>query len=180
MDEYLDEEVEIVKVVLDKICSKWEQQVCEHFLSFEVVTHETFKSGVDGPLPSLSATSSADEPTRFLGASNPAAVKRNVLASFTDILLLPVTIVPRTVGAVGGAIGGAFRSGISGTGNRASVATSNSTKWNDNEVGAEYTKAGYIEGETMFSVADDDDDDEANEKGLPSYVQVARVCDNIL
>lgn len=136
----------------------------ETFSIIEVVTHETFKFGVDGALPSLSATSSADEPTRFLGASNPAAVKRNVLASFTDILLLPVTIVPRTVGAVGGAIGGAFRSGISGTGNRASVGTPSSTKWNDSEVGAAYTKAG-MEGETMFSVADDDDDDEANEKG---------------
>ena len=88
-------------------------------------------------------------------------MKRNVLASFTDILLLPVTIVPRTVGAVGGAIGGAFRSGISGAGNRTSVGTS---KWNDSEGGAEYTKAG-LEGETMFSVTDDDDDDEANEKG---------------
>lgn len=31
-------------------------------------------------------------------------LKRNVLASFTNILLLPVTIVPRTVGAVGGAL----------------------------------------------------------------------------
>lgn len=31
-------------------------------------------------------------------------VKRNVLASFTNLLLLPVTIVPRTVGAVGGVL----------------------------------------------------------------------------
>jgi recyclin-1 len=31
-------------------------------------------------------------------------LKRNVLASFTSLLLLPVTIVPRTVGAVGGAL----------------------------------------------------------------------------
>lgn len=31
-------------------------------------------------------------------------MKRNVLASFTSVLLLPVTIVPRTVGAVGGAL----------------------------------------------------------------------------
>ena len=30
-------------------------------------------------------------------ASNPDQVKRNVLASFKDVLLLPVTIVPRTV-----------------------------------------------------------------------------------
>jgi hypothetical protein len=35
MDEYLDEEVEIVKVALDKICSKWEQKVYKHFLSLQ-------------------------------------------------------------------------------------------------------------------------------------------------
>lgn len=45
------------------------------------------------------------EHARFLGSHNPAQVKRTVLASFTDVLLLPVTIVPRTVGkAVGAAI----------------------------------------------------------------------------
>lgn len=37
---------------------------------------------------------------RFLGSHNPAQVKRNVLASFTNALLLPVTIVPRAVGGV--------------------------------------------------------------------------------
>ena len=42
--------------------------------------------------------------TQFLAAQNPALVKRNVLASFTNLLLLPVTIVPKTVGAVGGAL----------------------------------------------------------------------------
>ena len=38
---------------------------------------------------------------RFLGSHNPAQVKRIVLASFTDVLLPPVTIVPRTVRVVG-------------------------------------------------------------------------------
>jgi recyclin-1 len=33
----------------------------------------------------------------FLNASNPDQVKRNVLAGFKDVLMLPVTIVPRTV-----------------------------------------------------------------------------------
>jgi recyclin-1 len=45
----------------------------------------------------------SDQATRFLASHNPAQVKRNVLASFTDVLLLPVTIVPKTVGAVGAA-----------------------------------------------------------------------------
>ena len=55
-------------------------------------------------LPSTASPTTA-ETARFLGSHNPAQVKRTVLASFTDVLLLPVTIVPRTVGkAVGAAI----------------------------------------------------------------------------
>jgi recyclin-1 len=42
--------------------------------------------------------------SHFLGSHNAAQVKRNVLASFANVLLLPVTIVPRTVGAVGAAL----------------------------------------------------------------------------
>jgi recyclin-1 len=49
------------------------------------------KSGTAG-----AATTQASAPT-FLTASNPDQVKRNVLAGFRDVLLLPVTIVPRTV-----------------------------------------------------------------------------------
>ena len=49
----------------------------------------------------------------FLSASSPAHLKRSVLSSFTDILLLPVTIVPRTVVAVGGSVSGAAVQGIS-------------------------------------------------------------------
>lgn len=52
----------------------------------------------------MSPSSSTPTSTRFLGSHNPAQVKRNVLASFTNVLLLPVTIVPRTVGAVGAAL----------------------------------------------------------------------------
>ena len=70
------------------------------------------------------------DPT-FLASSNPAQVKRNVLAGFTKVLLLPVTIIPKTasyglnaitVGAtgafntfasLGGGLGAQFGSGIS-------------------------------------------------------------------
>ena len=38
-------------------------------------------------------------------------MKRTLLASFTDVLLLPVTIVPKAVGAVG-AVGAAITTGI--------------------------------------------------------------------
>ncbi|CAO1619058.1 unnamed protein product [Sympodiomycopsis kandeliae] len=40
----------------------------------------------------------------FLTAKNPAAVKRSVLSGFKDVLLLPVTVVPRTAVHVGGAV----------------------------------------------------------------------------
>ncbi|KAK4689590.1 recyclin-1, partial [Tremellales sp. Uapishka_1] len=75
MDEYLDDETEAVKASLEAICRTWEQTL-------------------GTPLATGSKQSSA--PT-FLNASNPDQVKRNVLAGFRDVLLLPVTIVPRTV-----------------------------------------------------------------------------------
>ncbi|TFK34682.1 f-box protein pof6 [Crucibulum laeve] len=94
MDEYLDEEVESLKVTFETICNGWDRQMSSSAAS-----------------PLLDNTT-----TRFLTSQNPAQVKRNVLASFTSVLLLPVTIVPRTVGAVGGALmtgGSAAVQGIS-------------------------------------------------------------------
>jgi recyclin-1 len=61
-------------------------------------------------------TTSSSSKTRFLSSHNPAQEKRNVLTSFANVLLLPVTIVPRTVNAVGGALitgGSAAVQGIS-------------------------------------------------------------------
>jgi hypothetical protein len=51
-----------------------------------------------------STSPQANATKHFLASQNPALIKRNVLASFTNMLLLPVTIVPKTVGAVGGAL----------------------------------------------------------------------------
>ncbi|GHJ85367.1 hypothetical protein NliqN6_1769 [Naganishia liquefaciens] len=74
MDEYLEEEVEYIKNGLNAICATWETQ--------------TGSSG----------TASKSEARRtFLSSSNPDQMKRNVLAGFRDVLLLPVTIVPLTV-----------------------------------------------------------------------------------
>lgn len=42
--------------------------------------------------------------TAFLASNNPAQVKRNVLSGFKDVLLMPVTVVPRAAGVVGGAV----------------------------------------------------------------------------
>ncbi|KAM5539791.1 hypothetical protein V8D89_006604 [Ganoderma adspersum] len=79
MDEYLDEEVEYVKHSFEMTCRSWEKQLSEHRVA--------------------TGTPANAETARFLGSHNPAQVKRTVLASFTDVLLLPVTIVPRAVGA---------------------------------------------------------------------------------
>ncbi|WVR07610.1 hypothetical protein IAU60_004652 [Kwoniella sp. DSM 27419] len=75
LDEYLDDETETVKHRLEDICKAWEQQ-----LGASDPGHRPQGSG----------------PT-FLNSANPDQVKRNVLAGFKDALLLPVTIVPRTV-----------------------------------------------------------------------------------
>jgi recyclin-1 len=64
--------------------------------------------------------------TRFLGSQNPAQVKRNVLASFTNALLLPVTIVPRTVGAVGAALTTGGTTAVQG------IAMLNPQRWGGN------------------------------------------------
>ncbi|ODN94766.1 recyclin-1 [Cryptococcus wingfieldii CBS 7118] len=74
LDEYLDDETEWVQQHLEDICRAWETQL----------------GTSDSP------TQTKSTPT-FLTSSNPDQVKRNVLASFKDALLLPVTIVPRTV-----------------------------------------------------------------------------------
>jgi recyclin-1 len=110
MDEYLDEELEYAKSAFDQICRAWEKKVCYIFLLGPNLS--------DCPRQtSLNATTPATpQVTRFLSSHNPAQVKRTVLASFTDVLLLPVTIVPRAAGAVGAGLataGGAAVQGIS-------------------------------------------------------------------
>ncbi len=95
MDEYLDEEVEYVKHSFEMTCRSWETQVgsssstfcsCPHFS--QLSEHRV-----------ATGTPANAETARFLGSHNPAQVKRTVLASFTDVLFLPVIIVPRAVGA---------------------------------------------------------------------------------
>ncbi|KAG6816379.1 hypothetical protein H0H87_006591, partial [Tephrocybe sp. NHM501043] len=117
MDEYLDEEIESVKNIFNTICKNWDREVRAYrsFLQADELI-PLIQLSTYGPAPSIngSASSSVGSTTqqpqqhtaqpRFLSSHNPAQVKRNVLASFTSVLLLPVTIVPRTVGAVGGAI----------------------------------------------------------------------------
>ncbi|CAE6451898.1 unnamed protein product [Rhizoctonia solani] len=84
MDEYLDEETEIAKNTFDNICKTWERKL-------DVQTRSISSATVATP------TTQA----RFLGSHNPAQVKKTVLTSFTNILLLPVTIVPRVGEQIG-------------------------------------------------------------------------------
>ena len=83
-------------------------------------------------------------------------LKRNVLASFTNILLLPVTIVPRTVGAVGGALMTGGTAAVQG------IAMLNPQRWvtgdgaNNVARPAAYSKNLSSKDTNFF---DDDDDD---------------------
>lgn len=79
IDEYLEDETEWVKTALDGICNDWDKQLGTN-------TRSTGKK----------RRASNNQP-QFLTSQNPDQVKRNVLAGFKDVLLLPVTIVPRTV-----------------------------------------------------------------------------------
>ncbi|KAL0574233.1 F-box protein: endocytic membrane traffic, recycling ReCYcling 1, partial [Marasmius crinis-equi] len=151
MDEYLDEEIETVKLALEKICKTFEKQT-------------------------LSSTTSQTQ-GRFLASHNPAQVKRNVLASFTDVLLLPVTIVPRTVGAVGGAIvsGGKMvtESTVQG------IAMLNPVKWGAGSTTAadERDREGYLRGgsgEMVFEIGEESDgEDEEKNTGSQTHSSIA-------
>ncbi|KAH7884202.1 exocyst complex component Sec10-domain-containing protein [Phlebopus sp. FC_14] len=153
MDDYLYDELEELKRTFEEICKEWE-------------------SG------STSTTSNtrAQGQTHFLTSQNPALVKRTVLASFTDVLLLPVTIVPRAVGAGVGVVGdavGAIGTGVGavGTGVVHGIAMLNPQRWAGNAGGVgsedrrvgETTAVGYEsfgKDGALFEVGEDEGEDE--------------------
>ncbi|GAA6038172.1 hypothetical protein JCM8097_005776 [Rhodosporidiobolus ruineniae] len=69
MDDYLTEEGEWIRQVLEGMCRDWDEKTASDL--------------------------AISDPT-FLASSNPAQIKKNVLAGFTKVLLLPVTIIPKT------------------------------------------------------------------------------------
>ncbi|KAI0799982.1 exocyst complex component Sec10-like protein [Fomes fomentarius] len=166
MDEYLDEEVEFVKQSFEMTCRGWEKQLSERKVAA-------------GAQPNT-------EHARFLGSHNPAQVKRTVLASFTDVLLLPVTIVPRTVGkAVGAAITTGSSAAVQGiqmlnpqrwgattstTSGHGAFPFARMSSWNANG------REGYVRdfekgGDgTLFDIGVDDDDDAVNEKAASENI----------
>ena len=147
MDEYLEEETEYVKQALETICRTWDQQV-----SFK---HPALGSSLTIQLGASeeSKRNHANGPT-FLTASNPDQVKRNVLASFKDVLLLPVTIVPRTVTYGVNAIVSGGSQAVSG------LAMLNPQKWAGSAGAGAPQLVKDKDGDVIFDVPIDDEKDE--------------------
>jgi recyclin-1 len=151
MDDYLDEEVETLKRSLESICRSWDRDVCVLLVVFLPTADQTVSFHQYAKNP-------ASETARFLGSQNPDQVKRNLISSFTDVLLLPVTIVPMTAAAVGGVIMTGGTAAVQG------LAMLNPTRWG----GANGTDPDVPHGyETQFSengqvhdLGDPEDDEE--------------------
>ncbi|KAG6380058.1 exocyst complex component Sec10-domain-containing protein [Boletus reticuloceps] len=152
MDDYLDDEMDELKRAFEVICKDWERSVS--LTASSMVTLDR----------SQSQTQAVQAQTRFLDSQNPALMKRNVLASFTDVLLLPVTIVPRAVGAgvgavgaIGTGVGAAIGTGVGavGTGVVQGIAMLNPQRWVGN--GGAVEAAGVGE--------DDDEPEDADAEG---------------
>lgn len=79
-------------------------------------------------------------------------MKRNVLASFTDILLLPVTIVPRTVGAFVTTSSSAAVNGIS---------MLNPQRWGAQAANGYSADFNEKNGDLLFENADEEEDGKA-------------------
>ena len=151
MDEYLDEEIESLRNALELICRGWDKKVslfvfippdCSRSMFSQISEH----------------ASSATDHARFLSSHNPAQVKRNVLASFTDVLLLPVTIVPKTVGMTVGAVGAA--AGAAGSAAVQGLQMLNPQRWagNNNTIANGYSQR-FDAGDMLFEIGGDDDED---------------------
>ncbi|KAI0083794.1 exocyst complex component Sec10-like protein [Irpex rosettiformis] len=159
MDEYLDEELESLKQSFDTITKGWDKNV--------------------GLLQHSNSPTATHEQARFIGSHNPAQVKRNVLASFTDVLLLPVTIVPRTTMAVGKAFGAALTTG--GTAAAQGIAMLNPQRWGGSSMqwggGNQNDKSrnGYVDfeksqnGAMVFDIGDDEDEEEEKRNEKASF-----------
>lgn len=152
MDEYLDEEVESVKRALDSICNGWNQEVCRSLVADHPL-RARFQAASTSPTQANGSST-----RRYLSSTeNPAVLKRNVLNSFTNILLLPVTIVPRTVNAVGGALMTGGNAAVQG------IAMLNPQRWAGNanvgSAGTGYSRNLDKDQATLFEIDEDEDED---------------------
>ena len=110
------------------------------------------------PLQLSEHASSSTDHARFLSSHNPAQVKRNVLASFTDVLLLPVTIVPKTVGMTVGAVGAA--AGAAGSAAVQGLQMLSPQRWAGNSASTDGYSQRFDGGDMIFEIGGDDDEDE--------------------
>lgn len=138
MDEYLEDETEWTQNALNGICNAWDAQL------------GTKTGAISGSAESRLAAATSGQP-QFLTSQNPDQVKRNVLAGFKDALLLPVTIVPRTVSfGVNAIVAG-------GTHAVAGLSMLNPQKWTASTSSTSQTKGTtgkMINGEVVFDTSD--------------------------
>ncbi|KIY45782.1 hypothetical protein FISHEDRAFT_66826 [Fistulina hepatica ATCC 64428] len=146
MDEYLDEEIEGVKIIFDQVCRGWSREHSE-----EIAT----------------ATGQS-----FLASQNPAQMKRNVLKSFTDVLLLPVTIVPRTVNVVGEGIATVGTAAFQG------ISMLNPQRWVGTRSTYSQNGMDLEEENTVFEIGEDDEGAE-DSKRSSSVTTATRDTDNV-
>jgi hypothetical protein len=124
MDEYLDDEFEFVKHGFDVMRRTWVVQVCPFFaLPYMVHVADADYQSCFRRAISAATSSIIQQQPRFLSTTDPSnsqVLKRSVLTSFTNSLLLPlplpVRLVPRAVGGGTMAFGARFNTGIVGTG----------------------------------------------------------------
>jgi hypothetical protein len=111
-----------------------------------------------------STIATSSDSAHFIGSHNPAQVKRNVLTSFTNVLLLPVTIVPRTVGAVGAALTTSGNAAVQG------IAMLNPQRWGGSVQNA-YSRdlaSNDRNGQILYEHEDEDEDDFAPKEKQPT------------
>lgn len=141
MDEYLDDETEWVKGVLDGICNAWDAEL-----------------GTDTKGAGRHHAGHHSTGPQFLSSQNPDQVKRNVLAGFRDVLLLPVTIVPRTVTFAGKAIVSGSTQAVAG------LSMLNPQKWAMGTTTDKGTPGKMVNGEVVFDVPVAEPEDEKEEQ----------------
>jgi recyclin-1 len=194
MDEYLDEEIDWVKDSMDQICKEWDAQVSStlfcalpiipRLLANIFLVEPQLKNDSSKP---HHTSNSANAQATFLASQNPAQVKRNVLAGFRDVLLLPVTIIPKTAVYVVSAGSTAAVSGLSMLnpqnwqgGNSAAIAKAAGTTDKMTGLPNGYGKSDEINA-AVFELGDDDEEHrgELNEsQSALSFVLLFRITAN--
>ncbi|KAI6165182.1 exocyst complex component Sec10-like protein [Pisolithus thermaeus] len=172
MDDYLDDELDELKRTLESICKQWDTS-----LARITGSDSTGNSDVVGPHLHGQPPTQA----RFLDSQNPALAKRNVLASFTDVLLLPVTIVPRAVGAGVGALGTNVGSGLNamGTGVVQGISMLNPQRWmgtggESADSSGVATEAGYksfANDGSLFEIGEDEGNEDTGQTEVTEETQ---------